>query len=42
MSSQPKFLDQVRDVLRLRHYSYETEKSYISYLAPFLISCVRQ
>ena len=29
MSSQPKLLDQVRDVLRLKHYAYETEKSYI-------------
>jgi integron integrase len=36
MSSQPKLLDQVRDVLRLRHYSYETEKSYIHWIKRFV------
>ena len=29
MTSPPKLFDQVRQVLRVRHYSYETEKSYI-------------
>jgi integron integrase len=36
MSSQPKLLDQVRDVLRVRHYSYETEKSYIHWIKRFV------
>ena len=30
MNSQPKLLDQVRDVLRRRHYFYQTEKTHKS------------
>jgi len=26
MTTKPKLLDQVRQALRLKHYSYETEK----------------
>jgi integron integrase len=36
MSSQPKLLDQVRVVLRRRHYSYKTEKSYIHWIKRFV------
>jgi integron integrase len=36
MSPQPKLLDQVRDVLRRRHYSYKTEKSYIHWIKHFV------
>jgi hypothetical protein len=36
MPSQPKLLDQVRDVLRLRHYSYETERSHIYWVKRFI------
>jgi site-specific recombinase XerD len=36
MSSEPKLLDQVRDVLRRRHYSYKTEKSYIHCIKQFI------
>jgi hypothetical protein len=27
MTTKPKLLDQVRQALRLKHYSYETEKA---------------
>jgi hypothetical protein len=27
--SLPKLLDQVRDLIRLRHYSYRTEQTYL-------------
>lgn len=36
MPSQPKLLDQVRNVLRRRHYSYKTEKSYIHWIKHFV------
>jgi integron integrase len=36
MSTQPRLLDQVRDVLRRRHYSYKTEKSYIHWIKHFV------
>ena len=29
---KPKLLDQVRQALRVRHYSYDTEKSYATHL----------
>jgi len=31
-----KFLDQVRAVLRTRHYSYRTEKTYIQWILQFI------
>lgn len=33
----PKLLDQVRNHLRLKHYSYSTEKSYIYWIRNFII-----
>ncbi|PZV08953.1 MAG: hypothetical protein DCF32_03450 [Leptolyngbya sp.] len=36
MASTPKLFDQVRLVLRVRHYSYETEKSYIHWIKRFI------
>jgi len=36
MIPSPKLFDQVRQVLRVRHYSYETEKSYIHWLKRFI------
>ena len=31
-----KLLDQVRDVLRTRHYSYRTEKTYIQWIVRYI------
>lgn len=36
MSQQPKLLDQVRQVLRRKNYSYATEKSYIHWIKRFI------
>lgn len=36
VSSQPKLFDQIRSVLRRRHYSYKTEKSYIHWIRQFV------
>ena len=33
---KPKLLDQVRSVLRFRHYSYQTEKTYVHWISRFL------
>jgi hypothetical protein len=30
--AEKKLLDQVRDVIRTRHYSYKTEKSYVYWI----------
>ena len=35
-SRSPKLLDQLRTVLRVKHYSYRTEKSYISCVRRFI------
>ena len=32
-----KLLEQVRDVIRLKHYSYKTEKSYVSWIKRYII-----
>ena len=32
-----KLLEQVRDVIRLKHYSYKTEKSYINWIKRYTI-----
>jgi site-specific recombinase XerD len=32
----PRLLDQVRHVIRLKHYSLKTEKSYIRYIRDFI------
>jgi integron integrase len=37
MENKPKLLDQVRSVLRLRHYSLRTEKNYIYWIKEFII-----
>ena len=31
-----KLLDQVREVLRLKHYSYRTEQCYIAWIVRFI------
>jgi len=35
--SKPKLLDQVRDVARLKHLSYKTEKAYVYYIKRFIL-----
>jgi integron integrase len=35
-SKQPKLLDQVRQVLRLHHYSIHTERSYVDWIVRFI------
>jgi integrase len=38
MNKRPKkFLDQVRDLLRLKHYSIRTEESYISWIRKYIL-----
>jgi site-specific recombinase XerD len=38
MVEQPKkILDQLRDVLRLKHYSYRTEQSYVDWAYRFIV-----
>ncbi|MBF2036188.1 MAG: integron integrase [Leptolyngbyaceae cyanobacterium T60_A2020_046] len=38
MESQPrKLLDQVRDVIRLKHYSYRTEQSYVGWIRRYIL-----
>ena len=40
MDSQPrpkKILDQVRDALRLKHYSYRTEESYVDWVKRYIL-----
>jgi hypothetical protein len=32
-----KLLDQVRDHLRLKHYSYRTEETYVSWIKRFIL-----
>src|SRR5262245_58150956 len=34
-----KLLDQVRQVLRVRHYSYRTEQCYVAWITHFLHFC---
>lgn len=36
MSTQPRLLDQVRNVMRVKHYSIRTEKSYISWIKQYI------
>jgi len=37
VSYQPRLLDQVRDVIRFKHYSIRTEQSYISWIKRFIL-----
>jgi integron integrase len=37
MSYKPRLLDQVRDAIRVRHYSYRTEQQYVAWIRRFII-----
>jgi site-specific recombinase XerD len=38
MASRPrKLLDQVRDTIRLKHYSYRTEQSYVAWIRRYIL-----
>ena len=37
MSAKPRLLDQVREALRLRHYSYRTEQQYVGWIRRFIL-----
>jgi len=36
-TDKPKLLDQVRDVIRRKHYSIRTEQAYIDWIKRFII-----
>lgn len=36
LPTQPKLLDQVRNVLRLHHYSIRTEHSYVDWIKRYI------
>jgi site-specific recombinase XerD len=36
MSAKPRLLDQVREALRVRHYSYRTEQQYVGWIRRFI------
>ena len=35
--TKPRVLDQVRNVLRLKHYSYRTEEAYVQWIKRFIV-----
>lgn len=37
MEKQPKLLDQVRDLIRLKHYSIRTERAYVDWIKRFIL-----
>jgi hypothetical protein len=37
VSQPPKLLDQVRQAIRLRHYSPRTEESYVGWIRAFIL-----
>jgi len=37
MEQSKKLLDQVRDVLRLKHYAYRTEQSYVDWIKRYIL-----
>jgi integron integrase len=37
MSHKPRLLDQVREAIRLRHYSYRTEQQYVGWIRRFIL-----
>lgn len=37
MAQEPKLLDQVREAIRVRHYSIRTEKSYVSWIRQYIL-----
>ena len=42
IENKPRLLDQVRDKIRLKHYSYRTEQSYIAWIKRFIFFHDRQ
>ena len=36
-TGRPKLLDQVRDAIRTRHYSYRTEEAYVGWIRRFIL-----
>jgi len=42
MGSEPKLLDRVREVMRLKHYSIRTEESYINWMKRYILFHKRQ
>lgn len=36
MTESPKLLDQVRNEIRLRHYSYRTEQAYVMWIKHYI------
>ncbi|MBI2986018.1 MAG: hypothetical protein HYY45_04540 [Deltaproteobacteria bacterium] len=34
VSPKPKLLEQVRQAIRTRHYSYKTDEAYVGWIAP--------
>jgi len=36
-SQPPRLLDQVKQVMRLKHYSLRTEQSYVYYIRPYIL-----
>jgi integron integrase len=37
VSGKPRLLDQVREAIRLRHYSYRTEQQYVSWIRRYIL-----
>lgn len=38
METKPrKLLDQVRDIIRLKHYSYRTEQTYVQWIRRYIL-----
>ncbi len=37
MNTQPRLLDQVRDKIRLKHYSIRTEQAYLDWIKRFIL-----
>ena len=36
-AARPRLLDQVRDVIRRKHYSYRTEDAYVFWIKRFIV-----
>jgi Phage integrase, N-terminal SAM-like domain len=36
-SAPPKLLDRVRQAIRLKHYSYRTEQTYVSWIKRYIL-----
>ena len=37
VAKSPKLLDQVREVIRMKHYSYRTENTYVDWIKRFIL-----